>query len=147
MQIIRFNNRGFTLIEIMVVIIIMGILAGLLVTRVIGRPEEAKQVKAKILIEGLDTALKLYKLDSGMYPDTTQGLQALVEKPEIEPIPQKWRKGGYLEKGKVPLDPWGNEFVYLTPGVHGDFDIVSHGADGIPGGIDKDKDINSWELE
>jgi len=146
-QIIWFRNRGFTLIEIMVVIIILGILAGLLVPRIIGRPEEAKQVKAKILIEGLDTAMKLYKLDSGMYPDTEQGLQALVEKPETEPIPRKWRKGGYLEKSKIPLDPWGNEFIYLSPGVHGDFDIVSYGADGVAGGEDKDKDINSWDLE
>lgn len=144
---IRFSNRGFTLIEIMVVIIILGILAGLLVPRIIGRPEEAKQVKAKILIEGLDTALKLYKLDNGMYPMTEQGLQALVEKPETEPIPKKWRKGGYLEKSKVPKDPWGNEFVYLSPGVHGDFDIISYGGDGAAGGEDTDKDINNWETE
>lgn len=147
MQTERFGNRGFTLIEIMVVIIILGILAGLLVPRIIGRPEEAKQVKAKILIEGLDTALKLYKLDNGMYPDTAQGLQALVEKPETEPVPKIWRKGGYLEKSKVPSDPWGNEFIYLAPGVHGDFDIISYGADGIPGGEDKDRDISSWETE
>ena len=131
----------------MVVIIILGILAGLLVPRIIGRPEEAKQVKAKILIEGLDTALKLYKLDNGMYPATEQGLEALVEQPETEPIPKKWRKGGYLEKGKVPGDPWGNEFVYLSPGVHGDYDIISYGADGVTGGEDKNKDINSWETE
>lgn len=144
---IGINNRGFTLIEIMVVIIILGILAGLLVPRIIGRPEEAKQVKTKILIEGLDTALKLYKLDNGMYPLTEQGLQALVEKPETEPIPKKWRKGGYLEKSKVPKDPWGNEFVYLSPGIHGDFDIISYGADGVAGGEDKDKDINNWETE
>ena len=144
---IRLSNRGFTLIEIMVVIIILGILAGLLVPRIIGRPEEAKQVKAKILIEGLDTALKLYKLDNGMYPATEQGLEALVEQPETEPIPKKWRKGGYLEKGKVPGDPWGNEFIYLSPGVHGDFDIISYGADGVTGGEDKNKDITSWETE
>jgi general secretion pathway protein G len=144
---IKLNNRGFTLIEVMVVIIILGILAGLLVPRIIGRPEEAKQLKAKIQIEGLDTALKLYKLDSGMYPDTEQGLQALVEKPEAGAIPKKWRQGGYLEKGKVPTDPWGNEFVYLSPGINGDYDILSYGADGVPGGEDTDKDISNWDLE
>ena len=144
---IRPNNRGFTLIEIMVVIIILGILAGLLVPRIIGRPEEAKQLKARILIEGLETALKLYKLDSGMYPDTEQGLEALVEKPETGATPKKWHKGGYIEKGRVPLDPWGNEFIYLSPGIHSDYDIISYGADGVPDGEDKDKDINNWDVE
>lgn len=141
------NNRGFTLIEIMVVIVILGILAGLLVPRIIGRPEEAKQLKAKIQIEGLETALRLYKLDTGSYPDTEQGLQALVEKPETGKTAGKWRKGGYLEKSKVPLDPWGNEFVYLSPGMHGDYDIISYAADGVPSGEDKNQDINSWEIE
>ncbi len=141
------ESSGFTLIEIMVVIVILGILAGLLVPRIIGRPEEAKQLKAKIQIEGLETALKLYMLDNGNYPDTEQGLQALIEKPETGNQAGKWRKGGYLEKGKVPLDPWGNEFVYISPGMHGDFDIVSYGADGVPSGEDKNQDINSWEIE
>jgi general secretion pathway protein G len=141
------ESSGFTLIEIMVVIVILGILAGLLVPRIIGRPEEAKQLKAKIQIEGLATALSLYKLDNGNYPDTEQGLQALVEKPETGNLAGKWHKGGYLEKGKVPLDPWGNEFVYLSPGMHGDYDIISYGADGVPSGEDKNQDINSWEIE
>ena len=141
------ESSGFTLIEIMVVIVILGILAGLLVPRIMGRPEEAKQLKAKIQIEGLETALRLYKLDSGNYPDTEQGLQALVEKPETGQLVGKWRKGGYLEKSKVPLDPWGNEFVYLSPGMHGDYDIISYGADGVPSGEDKNQDINSWEIE
>ena len=143
----QFNSQGFTLIEIMVVIIILGILAGLLVPRIMGRPEEAKQLKATVQIEGLETALKLYKLDNGAYPDTEQGLQALVEMPETGMIPKNWRKGGYLEKNRVPVDPWGNDFVYLSPGVHGDYDITSYGADGVPGGEDKNKDINSWEIE
>jgi general secretion pathway protein G len=139
--------RGFTLIELMVVIVILGILAGLIIPRIMGRPEEAKQLKAKMTIESLETALNLYKLDNGGYPDTEQGLQALIEKPETGNIPKNWREGGYIEKGKLPKDPWGNDFVYLSPGVHGPYDIISYGYDGVPGGEDKNKDINSWEIE
>ena len=141
------DYRGFTLIELMVVIVILGILAGLIVPRIMGRPEEAKQLKAKMQIESLETALKLYKLDNGMYPDTEQGLQALIEQPETGIVPKNWRKQGYLEKGRLPKDPWGNEFVYLSPGTHGDYDIISYGADGVPDGEDKNRDINSWEIE
>ena len=141
------DYRGFTLIELMVVIVILGILAGLIVPRIMGRPEEAKQLKAKMQIESLETALKLYKLDNGMYPDTEQGLQALVEQPETGVVPKNWRQQGYLEKGRIPKDPWGNEFVYLSPGVHGDYDIISYGADGVPDGEDKNRDINSCEIE
>ncbi|MGD9082266.1 MAG: type II secretion system major pseudopilin GspG [Desulfobacterales bacterium] len=141
------DYRGFTLIELMVVIVILGILAGLIVPRIMGRPEEAKQLKAKMQIESLETALKLYKLDNGMYPDTEQGLQALIELPETGIVPKNWRKNGYLEKGRLPKDPWGNEFVYLSPGAHGDYDIISYGADGVPDGEDKNRDINSWEIE
>lgn len=140
-------NRGFTLIELMVVIVILGILAGLIVPRIMGRPDEARQLKAKIQIESIETALKLYKLDNGSYPGTEQGLQALVEQPATGNIPTKWREGGYLEKGKLPKDPWGNDFVYLSPGVHGEHDIISYGADGVPGGEGKNMDINSWEIE
>jgi general secretion pathway protein G len=141
------NCRGFTLIELMVVIVILGILAGLIVPRIMGRPEQAKQLKAKMQIESIGTALKLYKLDNGMYPSTEQGIQALVELPASGNIPKNWRKGGYLEKGKVPKDPWGNDFVYLSPGIHDDFDIIAYGADGAAGGEDKDADINSWETD
>ena len=141
------ESSGFTLIEIMVVIIILGILATLIAPRLMDRPEEAKQIKARIQIESLETALKLYKLDNGMYPDTEQGLQALVVKPETGQTSGKWRKGGYLEKGRVPRDPWKNEFIYLSPGMHGDYDIISYGADGVPSGEDKNKDINNWDLE
>jgi general secretion pathway protein G len=141
------DSRGFTLIELMVVIVILGILAGLIIPRIMGRPEEAKQLKATMQIESIETALKLYKLDNGAYPDTEQGLQALIEKPETGNQPKNWRKGGYLEKGRLPKDPWGNEFIYLSPGSHGDYDIISYGYDGVPGGEDKDKDINSWEIE
>ena len=139
--------RGFTLIELMVVIVILGILAGLIVPRIMSRPGEAKQMKAKIQIESLETALKLYKLDNGAYPTTDQGLQALVTPPETGNVPKNWKSGGYLEKGKVPKDPWGNDFIYLSPGVNGEYDITSYGGDGVPEGEGEDKDINNWELE
>lgn len=141
------RQEGFTLIELMVVIVILGILAGLIVPRIMGRPDEARQAKARIQIESLETALKLYKLDNGNYPTTEQGLQALVEMPTTAPLPKRWRPGGYLEKGKVPKDPWDNDFVYICPGVHGEYDLMSRGADGEPGGEGKNKDITSWESE
>ena len=141
------NQRGFTLIELMVVIVILGILAGLIIPRIMGRPEEARRMKARVQIESIETALKLYKLDNGSYPSTEQGLQALVEAPSVGQLPRAWRDGGYLEKGRVPKDPWDNEFIYLSPGVNSDFDLISYGADGEPGGEDNDKDVNNWELE
>ena len=112
-----------------------------------GRPDEARQAKARIQMEALESALKLYKLDNGSYPSTEQGLNALVEAPTVGNIPKNWRQGGYLEKGKVPKDPWGNDFVYLSPGNHGDFDLTCLGADGEPGGEGVNKDINNWESE
>ena len=112
------NSHGFTLIELMAVIIILGILAGLIIPRIMGRPEEARRVKAQLQIQSLETALQMYKLDNGVYPSTEQGLQALVDSPSVGVLPKKWREGGYLEKGRIPKDPWGNEFVYLSPGIH-----------------------------
>ena len=140
------SNRGFSLIELMVVIIILGILAMYIGPKLMGRTDQAKEVQARVQIEGLETALKLYKLDNGVYPTTEQGLQALIETPDTGTVPKNWRKGGYLEKGKIPKDPWGNEFVYLSPGTQGDYDITSYGADGVPGGENENKDINNWEL-
>jgi general secretion pathway protein G len=139
------DDRGFTLIELMVVIVILGILAGLIIPRIMGRPDEARQAKAQIQIQALETALKLYRLDNGNYPTTEQGLKALVELPTVGALAKNWREGGYLEKGKVPKDPWGNDFVYLSPGTKGDFDLLSLGADGEPGGEGKNKDITNWE--
>jgi general secretion pathway protein G len=143
----RQHERGFTLIEIMVVIIILGILASYVAVRLTGQTEEARRTQAVIQIEGLETALELYKLDNGSYPSTEQGLQALVEPPTTGVLPRKWREGGYLKKGKVPKDPWKNDYIYLSPGLHGDFDIISYGDDGEPGGEGKNKDVNNWELE
>jgi len=131
----------------MVVIVILGILAMYIAPKIMGRPDEAKQVKAKVDIASLETALRLYKLDNGNYPTTEQGLEALVSPPETAPLPAKWHEGGYLEKNRVPNDPWGNAFIYLSPGIHDDYDIICYGADGAPGGEGKDQDINSWDLE
>ena len=146
-SLLKKDSRGFTLIEIMVVIIILGILAVYIGPKIMGRPGEAKQVKARVDISALETALKLYKLDNGKYPTTEQGQQALVVKPETGNVPTKWKEGGYLDKRKVPKDPWKNDFLYLSPGVHADFDIISYGADGVPGGEGEDQDVNSWEIE
>ncbi|MDB9822807.1 type II secretion system major pseudopilin GspG [Deltaproteobacteria bacterium] len=143
----RLDERGFTLIEIMVVIIILGILASYVAVRLTGQTEEARNIQARVQIEAFETALELYKLDNGSYPSTEQGLQALVESPIVGNLPRKWREGGYMQKGKVPKDPWKNDYIYLSPGLHGDFDIMSYGDDGASGGDGKDKDVNNWELE
>ncbi len=141
------GESGFTLIELMVVIVILGLLAGIILPRFIGQSDTAKRQVASTQIATLETALKMYKLDNGSYPSTEQGLKALVEQPTAGTLPKNWRKGGYLEKGKVPKDPWKNEFVYVCPGSHGDFDLSSMGADGEVGGADFDKDINNWEVD
>jgi general secretion pathway protein G len=141
------DERGFTLIELMVVIVILGILAGLIIPRIMGRPDEARRAKAQLQIQSIETSLKLYRLDNGSYPTTEQGLQALVEAPSSGTLAKSWRAGGYLEKGKLPKDPWNNEYVYLCPGAHGDYDLSSLGADGEAGGDGKNADINNWEIE
>jgi general secretion pathway protein G len=138
----KVRSRGFTLIEIMVVIVILGILAGLVLPRFMGRTEEAKKIKAKMQIENLEAALKLYKLDNGMYPTTEQGLEALVQKPTTGAVPGNWREDGYLEKGKVPQDPWNRPYVYVSPGIKNkDFDLKSLGGDGEEGGEGENADV------
>lgn len=141
------KEKGFTLIELMVVIVILGILAAIIAPKIVGRTDEAKVTEAKVQIKNFETALKLYKLDSGVYPSTEQGLEALVSKPSAGSIPRNWREGGYLEQKKVPADPWGNKYLYSSPGAHGDYEIISQGADGARGGEGFAKDIESWNLE
>jgi len=141
------DEKGFSFLELMVVVVILGILATYIAPRFMGRTEDAKAVKAKIDIAALETSLKLYKLDNSYYPTTEQGILALIEKPSTEPVPINWKEKGYLAKAKIPKDPWGREYLYLSPGIHDDYDIISYGADGAPGGDGKNRDINSWELE
>ncbi len=141
------NERGFSFLELMVVVVILGILATYIAPRFLGRTDDAKIVKAKVDLASLDMALGLYKLDNNNYPTTEQGLVALIEKPSTDPIPKGWKEKGYLAKAKISKDPWGGDYLYLSPGVHNDYDIICYGADSVPGGEGKNKDINSWELE
>lgn len=144
---LKISEQGFTLIELLVVMLILGLLAGIVGPRLFGHTDEAKQTKARVQIENLSSALKMYKIDNGRFPSTEQGLDALVAEPQSGDIPKKWKKGGYLAKKQVPQDPWGNDYMYLSPGAHDDFDITSYGADGVPGGEEFNRDINSWEIE
>lgn len=141
------ENRGFTLIELMVVIVILSILAVMVGPKIIGRSDDAKIADAKVQIRNIETALKLYKLDSGSYPSTEQGLQALVTKPTTGKIPNNYKAEGYLENKNVPKDPWGGDYVYLSPGEHGDYDLSSFGADGARGGEGNNADIQSWNMK
>jgi general secretion pathway protein G len=139
------GQGGFTLIEILVVVVILGILASIIIPKIMTRPEEAKRTKAKMDIKAIETALNLYRLDNDVYPSTEQGLEALVTKPTTGVIPRNWKEGGYLDK--VPKDPWGYPYVYLSPGLNKEFDLESYGADGVDGGEGKDADIENWNLE
>ncbi len=136
------RQRGFTLIEIMVVVVIMGVLAALVVPRLMGRTDDARILAAKQDIATLMQALKLYRLDNSRYPTTEQGLQALVARPASGPVPANWKTGGYVDR--LNKDPWGNPYQYLSPGVRGEIDLFSLGADGKPGGTGNDADIGSW---
>ena len=137
------RDSGFTLIELLVVLVILGLLAGIVMPRLFGRSEEAKVTAAKVQLRVLEDSLHQYEIDNGAYPTTEQGLEALVRQPTVGVPPKKWREGGYLEKGSVPKDPWGNPYVYVSPGAQGDYDLYSYGADGAPGGDGRNKDITS----
>jgi len=136
------ERSGFTLIEVLVVVAILAILAAIVVPRIMDRPDEAKQVAAKADIGAIVQSLKLYRLDNGFYPSTDQGLGALVQKPTTPPAPPNWKQGGYLER--VPRDPWGGDYQYLSPGVHGEIDVFTLGADHAPGGEGNGADIGNW---
>ncbi|HHZ83285.1 MAG TPA: type II secretion system protein GspG [Nitrospirales bacterium] len=139
------DQRGFTFVEIMVVVAILAILAAIVVPRIMGRTDEAKITAAKVQMRNIEGALKLYKLDTGKYPPTEHGLEALITKPTSGKVPKNWRRGGYLQA--VPKDPWGTPFLYLSPGVHDDYDLVSNGSDGEPGGEGEEADIQSWNFQ
>lgn len=137
------QSRGFTLIEIMVVVVIMGILAALVVPKLMGRTDDARIAAARQDIATIMQSLKLYRLDNHRYPTTEQGLQALVVKPTSGPAADGWKTGGYVDR--LPKDPWGGDYQYLSPGIHGEVDVFSYGADLQPGGAGNDADIGSWE--
>lgn len=137
-------QSGFTLIEIMIVVVILGILASIVVPNIMESPDEARKVKAKQDIRTLEGALNLYKLDNFNYPSTDQGLDALVQKPSGLPEAKNWKKNGYIKK--LPKDPWGNDYLYLSPGSQGTIDIFTYGADGRKGGDDAAADIGNWDL-
>ncbi|HRQ66581.1 MAG TPA: type II secretion system major pseudopilin GspG [Xanthomonadaceae bacterium] len=136
------RSSGFTLIEVLVVVVILGILAAVVVPRLMDRPDEARVTRARQDIQAISTALNLYRLDNYVYPSTQQGLEALVRKPSGHPEAPNWPEGGYLER--VPKDPWGREYLYLYPGSRGEFDVYSLGADGQPGGSGVNADIGNW---
>lgn len=139
------SMSGFTLIEVMVVVVILSILAAIVIPRIMDRPDQARIVKAKQDIRALESALNLYRLDNFTYPSTEQGLEALKEEPSIQPEPPNWKEGGYVDR--LPKDPWGNEYQYLSPGENGAIDIYSLGADAQNGGEGSSADITNWELE
>lgn len=140
------EKSGFTLLEIIVVVVIIGILAAIVAPKFLGRTEQARHTQAAVQIRNFETALKLYKVDNHVYPTTAQGLEALISKPTTGNEPKNYRSGGYLDQRKVPLDPWRNPYIYVCPGSNGDFDIISLGADELEGGEGNNADIKNWDL-
>jgi general secretion pathway protein G len=139
----RSRIPGFTLLEVLVVVAILAILAAIVVPRIMDRPDEARRVAAKADTAAIVQALKLYRLDNGNYPQTDQGLAALVQKPTTNPVPSNWKQGGYLDK--LPKDPWGRDYQFLNPGMRGEIDVFSLGADGARGGEGNNADIGNWD--
>ena len=137
------RDSGFSLLELMVVVVIMSILALVIVPRIIDRPDQARQARVQSDLATLSEAVSLYRLDNFVYPTTQQGLAALVTRPVSDPVPDNWQDGGYVQT--LPSDPWGKPYQYLSPGVHGDFDIFTFGADGVAGGDGVNADIGSWQ--
>lgn len=135
-------RTGFTLIEVLVVVVILGILAAIIVPKIMDQPDRARLTKAHQDIQALVTGLNLYKLDNFAFPSTDQGLEALIESPQGLPEARNWKDGGYIDR--LPSDPWGNPYLYLNPGVHGSIDVYSQGADGTPGGENINADIGNW---
>ena len=137
------RSAGFSLIEILIVVVIIGILAAVIVPRVMDEPDRARVTKAQQDVQALVTALNMYRLDNYQYPSTEQGLEALVRRPSGQPEAPNWKDGGYIDR--LPRDPWGREYQYLNPGVHGEIDVWSYGANGLPGGEGINAEIGNWE--
>lgn len=138
-----YRSGGFSLVEILVVLVIMGLLIAVVAPNVLDRADEARVQKVEADFKNIETALKLYRLDNYTYPTTEQGLEALVEESSLDPVPRNFKKGGYLPE--LPIDPWGRPYLYLSPGENGEVDLYSLGADGLSGGEDQNADIGNWK--
>ncbi|HEX9758001.1 MAG TPA: type II secretion system major pseudopilin GspG [Nitrospiria bacterium] len=141
----KLDQSGFTLIEIMVVVVILAVLVALVAPKIVGRTDDARRTAAKVQMRNIEGALQLFKMDNGFYPSTDQGLESLVNKPSVGEIPRNWSEHGYISK--IPKDPWGSDYSYLSPGTHGEFDLMSYGADHEQGGEGKNADVENWNID